>query len=449
MTDIKATTNAAEIDSYYYIHRVYELSKLKNIVTQRDLVSERGQILITKNRALSEISEKIIHTTFGNSMTNAFVFQDDENINLDTICYDIKALISSRGIVSTLIHVLPNSYMILDIFTKLSIEDVMLFKLTLMKDSIPDLYHHSLSVAITAVYLGIQNNESIDNLIKLALAGLFHDIGHLYINPALDNPEYRATKRDKLDIRKHPMIASLILKSIFHYHTDVSNAIRDHHERLDGSGYPGGLSDKRIDHLGHILAVSERAISYIRNIDISKEVFYLETALKFNDNQYGQNLVGCLVETFQRNNKKYTNQTSSESQNILFQKFDILASLFSEWHKFIKPLTDDIPLDSIESPVGFMYQLITKLENNLHRVGVNPMKPQSYPKSVIQDEQGYYEVDAIVSEALYQVQNIQDEFMFRWPEFNQSESSTSQLSDNILEWIRHGEELSYGSWGQS
>jgi len=81
---------------------------------------------------------------------------------------------------------------------------------------------------------------------KLLIASDLHDLGKLAVsNSILDNPG-KLTKEEFEEIKKHPMITRLCLQGIRGFE-EITKWAGNHHEKLDGSGYPGALTAKDLD----------------------------------------------------------------------------------------------------------------------------------------------------------------------------------------------------------
>ncbi|MBX3623173.1 MAG: HD domain-containing protein [Rhizobacter sp.] len=91
----------------------------------------------------------------------------------------------------------------------------------------------------------------------LATAGLVHDIGELYIDPALVRKGTRLDASQWRHIAAHPLIAHRVLRDMVGAGEGVANAVLLHHERLDGFGYPQGLATDAFTMDGQILAAAE------------------------------------------------------------------------------------------------------------------------------------------------------------------------------------------------
>jgi len=80
----------------------------------------------------------------------------------------------------------------------------------------------------------------------LAIAGYLHDVGKLVVERGIINAPYRIDAKQSSELNRHPAAGFEILKSIHHPYADIPLAAKYHHERIDGRGYPDGLTDLQI-----------------------------------------------------------------------------------------------------------------------------------------------------------------------------------------------------------
>ncbi|MHC4110428.1 MAG: HD domain-containing phosphohydrolase, partial [Planctomycetota bacterium] len=91
---------------------------------------------------------------------------------------------------------------------------------------------------------------------KIYLAGLLHDIGKIGIDEAVLRKKGKLTEQEFERIRKHPSIGAGILREIKQMH-DIVPGVLCHHERIDGKGYPGGLVGDQIPLIGKIVGLAD------------------------------------------------------------------------------------------------------------------------------------------------------------------------------------------------
>ncbi|OEF97405.1 HD-GYP domain-containing protein [Desulfuribacillus alkaliarsenatis] len=121
-----------------------------------------------------------------------------------------------------------------------------------------DLYYytHPVAVAIIAGRLGKWLNLDEHNIYKLVFAGLLHDIGKAKIPDSILNKSTELTDREYEIVKEHTSKGyELLSKQIDD--KDILLAIKQHHERSDGSGYPEGLKEQEIHTNAKIIAVAD------------------------------------------------------------------------------------------------------------------------------------------------------------------------------------------------
>ena len=91
---------------------------------------------------------------------------------------------------------------------------------------------------------------------EIYLFALLHDIGKIGIQDWIINKQDKLTEEEYAEIKKHPQIGYEILKSIS-IMPNLKTGVRWHHERIDGTGYPDGLSGDDIPEYAKIISVAD------------------------------------------------------------------------------------------------------------------------------------------------------------------------------------------------
>lgn len=115
---------------------------------------------------------------------------------------------------------------------------------------------HSERVALIAQNLAKQLGYSGEFLQDIYLSGLLHDIGKIGVDDGILRKEGRLTDEEFAQIQKHPMIGYKILTGIKKL-KNLLPGIRNHHEQIDGRGYPDGLRGSDIPLMARIIAVAD------------------------------------------------------------------------------------------------------------------------------------------------------------------------------------------------
>ncbi|MCX8093264.1 MAG: GAF domain-containing protein [Candidatus Goldbacteria bacterium] len=95
-----------------------------------------------------------------------------------------------------------------------------------------------------------------EDIHELRLAGLLHDIGKIGIDESILRKPSKLTDTEFKEIKKHPVYAANILEAIPQM-KEIIPAIKHHHERYDGEGYPDGLKNDDIPYFARILSIAD------------------------------------------------------------------------------------------------------------------------------------------------------------------------------------------------
>jgi putative two-component system response regulator len=115
---------------------------------------------------------------------------------------------------------------------------------------------HSRRVHAMAMTLGRRLSLDLESLDILAAATLFHDLGKFLIPQPILNKRGPLTRREWAIMREHPDLGRELCRALPWLHRVVP-VIAAHHERLDGGGYPEGLSGSRIPLLAQITQLAD------------------------------------------------------------------------------------------------------------------------------------------------------------------------------------------------
>jgi putative nucleotidyltransferase with HDIG domain len=99
---------------------------------------------------------------------------------------------------------------------------------------------------LVATAKGLLKVEDAPALNRIGLGGILHDIGKSRIPDAILSKPHKLTPAEFEEVKKHPLTGLEIARQSKRLPRVAAQIIRSHHERLDGSGYPDGLSAPEI-----------------------------------------------------------------------------------------------------------------------------------------------------------------------------------------------------------
>ena len=184
---------------------------------------------------------EVFHSAFVDSVDNlknvfSKVVMHNEQIDGESILSDVENVVSKGR----------NSIHILDM-------------LQCMRGYDDVTYVHSVNVALLSNMIGriVYPDISDDELKVLTLAGLLHDIGKMMVPDNIIQKKGRLTLPEYNLVKTHALFGNNILKGIDNLDPRIAEVAMRHHERCDGTGYPGGYKREQIEPFARIVAIAD------------------------------------------------------------------------------------------------------------------------------------------------------------------------------------------------
>ncbi|MBC2580190.1 HD-GYP domain-containing protein [Clostridium sp. DJ247] len=118
-------------------------------------------------------------------------------------------------------------------------------------------YVHALDTCIMASFLGLTLKLKQWDLKDLGIGAILHDIGKTSLPIEILNKEGRLTDEEFGEIKRHTLYGGDILRKNITMPDSIIKVVEQHHERVDGRGYPHGLSGKQINRFAKIVCICD------------------------------------------------------------------------------------------------------------------------------------------------------------------------------------------------
>ncbi len=156
---------------------------------------------------------------------------------------------------------------------------------------------HSIAVTDYAVAIGRRLSLSGEQLVALERAGLLHDLGKIGTPESVLLKGSNLTADEYDVIKEHPEMGGHIVETI-PFVANLMPAVRSHHERWDGTGYPDGLAGEAIPLLARILAVADAFDAMTSDRPYRAKLAIAEAAAEmvlFKNSQFDPDVVDALL----------------------------------------------------------------------------------------------------------------------------------------------------------
>lgn len=275
---------------------ILEASETKSIIAARDIFDIRGMKLWARDQPVSrELQRKLMDRALSQPLETCLVAED--GITSEALRKAVQHLLDTEGPLSPLLR--QHAAALQRGAEAVRLHPVVQLLLTAGQSARPASFAHAIeamAVAGALMHALMQSRGSDARLVALAMtAGLVHDVGEMYIAPefgeadageALDIDTYR-------QLVVHPHVGQLLLAQLTDYPKDISRAVAEHHEHLDGSGYPHRLRGDQISPLGRLLAATEEALAALRQPGAN--LHHASVALRVVPGEFDEHLAGPLA----------------------------------------------------------------------------------------------------------------------------------------------------------
>ncbi|MBN2140389.1 MAG: HD-GYP domain-containing protein [Desulfovibrionaceae bacterium] len=158
-------------------------------------------------------------------------------------------------------------------------------------------YTHSINVAVISAVFGKFLGLSPEDLLDVARAALFHDVGKARIPEPIINKPGRLTDEEFSKVKAHPTEGFNIIKAQARVSEHVLRGVLEHHEKHNGKGYPRGLTGAQISTAARIIGVAD-VYDALTSRRVYKEPMTSNKALKIMYGLGGRDFYPLHVERF-------------------------------------------------------------------------------------------------------------------------------------------------------
>lgn len=362
---------------------ILEASETRSIIAATDIFDIRGNLLWARNQPVSaDLQRRLMDRALKNPIETSLMAED--GVQPGTLREAIAGLIESDGALSPLLT--PQAAALQRGAMALRLHPVAQLLLSVAQTARPAMFAHAIeAMAVAGALMAASGTASGDEVTRAMAAGLLHDIGEMYVAPEFGEADAART----LDVETyrqlvvHPHVGQLLLRQLTDYPAEVVRAVAEHHERLDGSGYPHRLRDEQISPMGCLLAVTEEALAALRAPGAT--LHHASVALRVVPHEFDVYLAGPLASAA----RALPPMSARRSIEDLRQRLGRLDAALAKAPERVRAALPDPCGDPLRQTADLVLALVERL-----RQGWN--------------ESGLWSVETLASEDLAEAEALQD-----------------------------------------
>lgn len=313
----------------HYLEKVMDLAEQMDVEASEDIFDARGMKLVAKGAKISRtLQEKLILHKLSKPLESSIAV--DGGVTTNSVVEEAQRIAETNGPTGAILKTAGRGGVSpFQILKQTKLGSAMGLMLTITERGGASALTHSVIVSLTSICLAKKMGLSDKDQTIVALGGLLHDIGELYIEPEYLSSKRRLLPHEWRHVIVHPRIGEMLINELENFPPEVAIAVSEHHERFNGAGYPRQKTGKNISIHGQILSVAEMMSGVFMRQDSPLE--RAELALKIMPGEHAHELVSAisstLVATRQGQPKMAESVSAKEMQARVRQLSDNISSV--------------------------------------------------------------------------------------------------------------------------
>jgi len=395
----------------HYLRAITELGEQQEIIVGSDIYATNGMKLLAKGARINrqQFDRLVQHKL---SISVDFSLALERAVDAGELSRQAGKLLEHDSLMSRLALRAGDPQAVKHELARLLLTSPLPTRLTVMLAQRTDLFNHSLRTAMIAFALAQRLRLPASDFPLLLLAALCHDMGELHTDPALLAASHQVTPEERRFIHVHPITGYLLLNDVKGISPAVVQTVLQHHERLDGSGYPYGLKSVQISKLAKVLAVADVAEAVIDRLDPKR----LDMLLRMNQTRFDPEIVNALRDLIRSQVVDACEEPPKVDTTV---QLDKLARLLDAWLALRKLLESQITSAlPKESPVGFLFERMNGIHRLILQAGFDPEDVQGMAGIVGDDAKLLSELRDMLTEIDWLFNDLANEIDRRSPELD-------------------------------
>jgi 5'-deoxynucleotidase YfbR-like HD superfamily hydrolase len=285
----------------HYLNKVMGLADVMDVAASEDIVDARGMKLVAKGSRLTRSQQHTLGLhKLGKPLESMLVA--DGAVDVAKIVASASRILDTSAPLRLIVGAIggsgPSPQALL---SNMRFGHAMRMMLTLIDRDGPTMLEHSITVSVLSICMAKKLRMTPEEQMVAALAGLLHDIGELYIDPAFLHPGRRLLPHEWAHLVVHPRIGQMLIAELESYPASVGRAVAEHHERADATGYPRQLRGKDLSPAGQAVSVAEMIAGVLQKDHALERA---ELALKIVPGEHAQELLSGISGALRAQDKK-------------------------------------------------------------------------------------------------------------------------------------------------
>jgi HD-GYP domain-containing protein (c-di-GMP phosphodiesterase class II) len=247
-----------------YLLRLAVISQKCGVFSSEDIYNAQDVLLVCKDVLITPQIAEVLRPHRLKKPIEESIYLEHE-ISAQTLEQYFKDVLQQDDLLSALNEHQNIIELIQHYFTQYEKFPLLKQKITVMAHAMPELFTRTICCAWFSVVIAKEMRFSEMACVDVFMAALSHDIGMLHLNIFVLEKKGPLTPEDWLHIQEHVYIGASLLRQMQGMSAAVVEAVYEHHERCDGTGYPKELVESELSYAGKIIGLVDSIVAIYYN----------------------------------------------------------------------------------------------------------------------------------------------------------------------------------------
>ena len=233
--------DATNVVNQFFLQQLLQVSQQRGIFTSEEVVSITGIKLLAKDKLIDQsMVERLSQHQLVRPLEQCI--RIDTPLDVQQIAQEAERVLDTHPAIRPLSGWRVGMPTPSKLLKQMVLQPPAHCMLSIHEAGNPNVLPHLVTVALLAMGLCYRLEQATDERMgPLVVASVFHDVGELYIDPAILNSTEPMEDAHWQQLAQHPLLGQQALLSCVGVDPEIAAMVAQHHERHDGSGYPNGL----------------------------------------------------------------------------------------------------------------------------------------------------------------------------------------------------------------
>ncbi len=317
------TADSASSDEHYLDH-LAAINKDRDVVATQDIYNISGALLVRQGARIDYATARRL-TQHKSAKPVEHQLQIEGSLTTDGVNQQLRKFLEQHEDLATVQRNLEADDDLALMFDK-QLSPTLLQKLTVMTLQQPLLIEQALFGGWLAVLLAKELGLRAAEIRKAGIAALARDTGLLHLPPVLIEQGREFTTEEWRAMQSHTVVGQIILNDTAGMDPEIGRAVLEHHEALDGSGYPAGKEGPALGLLGRVVNLVDTLCAvHLKNFkDSGRNLRDTQPFLLMNSHAYERNVHNAICSILRKSGLERT------SINPFASQAELLAQLVAQ-----------------------------------------------------------------------------------------------------------------------